>query len=137
MTTRTVPGLMRELEGACETLERVFSETHSFGFLVRASSGVNYLEYWRSLAAVQETVHNLGSLLFPGDEVRLDQDLYLERMYWCYVYIASSVLAEWAARSDREFREGKPYRNRDKQAAIRRYLNAIKEAKRLRKELHH
>lgn len=136
MDATTLPNVMRKLDEACEVLEKVFSESHSFKFLVRsAASGVDYLGYWRKLTAVQATVHELGSLLYPGDDLHLSRGAHLERLYWCYVYIASSVLAEWAARSDREFREGERYKDRDKQAAVRRYLNAIKEAKRLRKQL--
>lgn len=131
-----VKELVRRLAEVREDVEGVFSGSHSIKFLWRSvARGVDYAAQAARLAALEEKVHRLGEFFYAERAFNVDPQLRLTRAYWCYVFVASSALLEWAEDMDREFRKGSGFDRAERQSAVRRYLDAIGRAKGLEQKL--
>jgi hypothetical protein len=137
MTVETcLSQVARKLAEIQETIEEIFESAHSVKFLFRSAiKGVDYARRAAKLARLEDEVHALGASFYESGFAFSSPQARLTRTYWCYVLLATSALTEWAEDLDREFREEEGYDRRERQFALRRYLDAIGRSKEIARRL--
>lgn len=130
------PEALMELREICDGLYRTFRDVHSWRSVVKGlGAGVDLAGQATRLNGLEERVHHIGKTLYDdalqGDTGRSR----LELSYWCEVMVATSALANWAAKAHLELDQGIPYDGRERQQTLRLFLRSVKSARAVLKML--